>query len=92
MPIVPATLGLVTAYVALSLHEGFYYLVKKAAEEKISEEIILKHLQDWKFRKPTKINGKNGLFYNMLGHAKNRRNMLRNDKNVTSIFSSGIAL
>ena len=58
------------------LAEGFHYLVEKAAEEKISEEIILEHLHDWKSRKPTKINGKNGLFYNMVGHAKNRRNML----------------
>jgi len=45
-----------------------------------------------KCQKIIKIYGKNGLFYNMLGHAKNRRNMLRNDKNITSIFSSGIAL
>lgn len=50
---------------------GYKYLMNIGA----TEEEILRHLNDWSHRKPREINGINGLFYNMVGHAKNRRNM-----------------
>lgn len=43
--------------------------------EGVNEEIILKHLNNWKTRKPIDINGKNGLFFNMINHAQNKRGM-----------------
>lgn len=70
-------------------NEAFQYLKKLGKEdvflkemgkedginEIIIEMIIERHLKDWKFRKPEKMDGRYGLFYNMINHTTNRQGM-----------------
>lgn len=61
----------------MMFNEGFQYLLDVAKdqgkEKEINEQTIRMHLDDWKNRKPKEINGnKDGLFYKMIDHARNR--------------------
>lgn len=53
-------------------NEGFEYLVKKGNGQ-VTNELIKLYLKDYERRKSTQINGKDGLFYRMIEHARNRQ-------------------
>lgn len=58
----------------MMFNEGFQYLLEKG-EGKVTNELIKLYLKDYDRRKPTKINEKDGLFYKMIEHARNRQRM-----------------
>jgi hypothetical protein len=66
----------------LIFDEGFSYLLELPG---INREIILRHLHEWENRKPKEINGENGLYYKMIEHAQNRRDMPRTIGNIDDL-------
>lgn len=59
----------------MMFNEGIQYLLDKGKSQgkEINEELIFRYLMDYKYRKPIQINGKDGLFYKMIEHARNRQ-------------------
>ncbi|KKG69846.1 hypothetical protein DU43_18405 [Methanosarcina mazei] len=58
----------------MMFEEGLKYL-KKKGKDQVTDELIELYLKDYERRKSTQINGKDGLFYKMIEHARNRQRM-----------------
>lgn len=63
----------------MMFEEGLKYLKKKGEyqvtdeSDQVPDEFIELYLKDYDRRKPKQINGKDGLFYRMIEHARNRQ-------------------
>ncbi|WP_422545481.1 hypothetical protein [Methanosarcina sp.] len=56
----------------MMFNEGSKYLLDKGKSQ-VTNSLIDRYLIDYDFRKPIIINGKDGLFYKMIEHARNRQ-------------------
>lgn len=56
----------------MMFNEGIHYLLDKGNSQ-VTDNLINRYLKNYDYRKPTQINGKDGLFYKMIEHARNRQ-------------------